>query len=102
MSLNTKNSDENMFKFKNKNIDINIPEKNLNNNNKSKIDKLSSLSLSNNNRLAQDINNMMSNLSVELVSFIIEECGYKTSSKEFKKELINVIMKFKNSKLIKI
>jgi len=98
-----------LFKFPKNEINIKLNTNHLNLSNLTNLDNLDisfndiiSLTLKNNDLLARNINNMISDLSIDLVPFIIDECGYKTSGKEYRKELLNTIMEFKNSKTIKL
>ena len=113
-SKNSKNSKNNeklanteLFKFSKNEINIQLNTNHLNLSNITNLANLDislndiiTLTLKNNDLLARNINNMISDLSIELVPFIVEECGYKTSGKEYRKELLNTIMEFKNSKTI--
>jgi hypothetical protein len=91
--------DENgMFKLPNDKINFNINIKNAPENiiNKYKEDNNISnfISLSNCPNIAKDINNKITNISMDIISFIISKCGYETSSKEYKQTIINTIKDF--------
>lgn len=96
----TDNEDEScgLFKFKSKNITLKFTNiLDLQTDKEQSID----LSLHNCKMITQDINSSMKELGVNMASFIINECGYETAGKEYRRNLLNTVKAFTNRNKIK-
>lgn len=96
----TDNKDESngLFKFKSKNITLKFTNVlDLQTDKEQSID----LSLHNCKMITRDINSSMKELGVNMASFIINECGYETAGKEYRRNLLNTVKLFTNRNKIK-
>jgi hypothetical protein len=95
-----------MFKLndKLKTININVNNKNLTlKNTKSKLNysKIKKLKINNSDRLKRDINYEFKSIGIDLLSFILVKCDYKSASDEYKAKLQNTINNYIESNIIK-
>ena len=64
-------------------------------------DVLKSIDITSDKLLTAEINAMIKDISMDMVSFIINECGYTTADKEYRSRLLETVNAFVNSHQIK-
>jgi hypothetical protein len=62
---------------------------------------LKSLDITSDKQLTAEINAMIKDISMDMVSFIVNECGYTTADKEYKSRLLETVNAFVNIHQIK-
>jgi hypothetical protein len=62
---------------------------------------LKSIDITSDKQLTAEINCMIKDISMDMVSFIINECGYSTADKDYKSGLLETVNDFVNSHQIK-
>jgi hypothetical protein len=99
----TETETEQLFEFKSNTINLtfnNLPDDIM-----SKYDKnpkiLNKLNITEDTHLVAEINSMIKDISMDMVSFIINECGYITADKEFKSNLLKTAKAFADKHQIK-
>lgn len=92
-----------LFKFKNNNINLTINKldsKLLKECNSNSTNFKKNIKLDKDKHLTNDINSIIKDISMDLVLFIINECGYSTSDKLYKKQLLECVNNFIDSKTL--
>jgi disulfide oxidoreductase YuzD len=92
-----------LFQFKSPTVNMTFNK--LPNKLKKKYEKktsvLKSLDITSDTQLTMEINAMIKDISMDMVSFIINECGYTTADKEYKSDLLKTVTEFAQCHQIK-
>lgn len=92
----TENIEQQLFKFKSQTVNMKfnkLPEK-LKKKYERNTKILTKLNIKEDTQMVAEINCMIKDISMDMVSFIINECGYMTANKEYKNTLLKTVNEF--------
>ena len=100
---NKQNYTKQLFQFKSSSVNLKfnkLPDKLIKKYEKNQ-SVLKSLNITSDKQLTSEINAMIKDISMDMVSFIINECGYTTADKEYKSGLLKTVNEFVSNHQVK-